>query len=175
MKFGVLGHLVLGLLAQGDQTGYELTRNFDITLANVWAASHSQIYPELAKLEAAGLIRKAETGPRGSQRYAIEPAGRDELADWLANSAPGDSPRAERMARVFFLGLLPPERALAYLAEQEQAHRAKLARYEAYAEECKIDDPSQRWFRVALEAGIRTERAMADWAAWSVKTLQENP
>ncbi len=75
MKIGVLGHLLLGMLSFGEKTGYELTREFEESLANVWAASHSQIYPELAKLEAAGLIRKSEAGPRGSQRYAIEPAG----------------------------------------------------------------------------------------------------
>ena len=174
MKIGVLGHLILGLLAQGDQTGYELTRNFDTTLANVWAASHSQIYPELAKLESAGFILKAEAGPRGSQRYALAPAGRAEVEDWLAHTAPSDSPRAERMARVFFLGMLAPDRAVTYLAEQEQLHRARLARYRAYAGECSIDRAETRWFRIALEAGIRSETALAEWAAWAIEALSKD-
>ena len=75
MTPGVLGHLLLGLLSRSEQTGYELTRAFDTTLKNVWGASHSQIYPELAKLEGRGLIRKTTAGPRGSQRYAVTAEG----------------------------------------------------------------------------------------------------
>lgn len=176
MKIGVLGHLLLGMLTFGEKTGYELTREFEGSLANVWAASHSQIYPELAKLEGAGLIRKADAGPRGSQRYAIEEAGRTAVTTWLAETAPGDSPRSERMARVFFLGMLPPARAAHYLAEQEKQFRAGLAHYEAIAEMMPpLDNLEWRWSRIAVEAGIRTERALAEWAAWAIEALGEDP
>ena len=172
MKAGVLGNILLGLLTEGERTGYELTRDFDVTLANVWGASHSQIYPELAKLEAADLIRKTEAGPRGSQRYAITLAGETAVRTWLAETRPGDNPRAEWMVRVFFLGLLPPDQAAAYLADQQQQHAAKLERYRAYAEDCSLDDPATRWSRVALEAGMRFESAMADWAAWAIAEVE---
>jgi DNA-binding PadR family transcriptional regulator len=172
MKVGVLGHLLLGLLAAGEKTGWELTSEFDTSLANVWAASHSQIYPELAKLEGGGLIRKTDTGPRGSQRYAITESGRSTVTAWLADTEPGDSLRSERLARVFFLGMLPQARAAAYLAEEERRHRAKLARYLAFAAECPLDDDATRWDRIALEAGIRAETALAEWAAWAHEQLQ---
>src|SRR5438093_632739 len=48
-----LRHALLGLLADHPMTGYDLTRTFDRSLANVWPASHSQIYPELARLSGA--------------------------------------------------------------------------------------------------------------------------
>jgi DNA-binding PadR family transcriptional regulator len=175
LKIGVLGNVLLGLLAGGEQTGYELTRDFDVGLANVWAASHSQIYPELAKLEAAGLIRKTEAGPRGSQRYAITPAGETAVRTWLSETSPSDSPRTEWMVRVFFLGLLDPDRALAYLSAEQQRHEAKLERYRAFAGACSLDDPESRWSRIALEAGIRHEAAMADWAAWAIGEVQRTP
>jgi len=171
MKVGVLGNILLGLLTDGERTGYELTRDFDISLANVWGASHSQIYPELAKLAAAGLIRKTDAGPRGSQRYAITPAGETAVRTWLAETRPSQDPRAEWMVRVFFLGQVRPDEAAAYLADQQQLHAAKLERYRAYAAECSLDDPAERWSRVALEAGMRFESAMADWAAWAVAEL----
>jgi DNA-binding PadR family transcriptional regulator len=171
MKVGVLGHLLLGLLARGERTGWELTHEFDTSLANVWAASHSQIYPELAKLEGGGLIRKTDSGPRGSQRYAITESGRATVTTWLADTQPGDSPRAEHFARVFFLGMLPPARAAAYLAEEERRHQAKLARYLAIADLCPLDEDATRWDRIALEAGIRVERALAEWAAWAERQL----
>jgi PadR family transcriptional regulator, regulatory protein AphA len=175
MKFGVLGHLLLGLLASGERTGYELTRDFDVSLANVWAASHSQIYPELAKLEAAGLIRKTAAGPRGSQRYAITPDGESAVRTWLADTSPVDNPRTEWMVRVFFLGMLPPEQAQAYFDDQQRLHTAKVERYRSLAEHCPVDDPETRWQRIALEAGMRHESAMADWAAWAIGELQRTP
>lgn len=173
MKIGVLGHLLLGLLTAGERTGYELTGDFDTTLANVWAASHSQIYPELAKLEAASLIRKTAVGPRGSQRYAITETGRTAVAAWLAETTPGDAPRSERIARVFFLGMLQRETAAHYLAMQEKQHRATLARYNAFAEACPLEG-EWRFHRIALEAGIRAETALADWAAWAITALGED-
>ena len=173
MKIGVLGHLLLGLLTSGERTGYELTGDFDTTLANVWAASHSQIYPELAKLEAGGLIRKTEAGPRGSQRYAITDAGRTAVGAWLAGTTPVYSPRSERMARVFFLGLLPRDQAAQYLAQQERQHRANLARYRAYADACPLAG-EWRFHRIALEAGMRSETALAEWAAWAIEALGED-
>jgi DNA-binding PadR family transcriptional regulator len=172
MKIGVLGHLLLGLLSGGERTGYELTRDFDVSLANVWAASHSQIYPELAKLEAAALIRKTDAGPRGSQRYAITPAGSDAVRTWLSETSPVDNPRTEWMVRVFFLGLLAPEQAVAYFEEQQRMHASKVERYREYAEHCPVDDAATRWSRIALEAGIRHEAAMADWAAWAIAELK---
>jgi PadR family transcriptional regulator AphA len=172
MKVGVLGNLLLGLLTSGERTGYELTRDFDVSLANVWAASHSQIYPELAKLDAAGLIRKTEAGPRGSQRYAITPAGEAAVRTWLADSIPVDNPRSESMVRVFFLGLLEPQQAAAYFAVQQKVRAAKVERYKTYAEFCSLDDEGTRWSRIALEAGIRYESAMADWAAWAITEAQ---
>lgn len=174
MKIGVLGHLLLGLLTSGERTGYELTREFDISLANVWAASHSQIYPELAKLESAGLIRKTAAGPRGSQRYAITATGETAVRTWLSETSPIDSPRTESMVRVFFLGLLPPEKTIAYFEEQGRVHAANRERYRSYAQHCSIDDPATRWSRIALEAGIRHETAMADWAAWAIAELQRS-
>ena len=174
MTIGVLGHLLLGLLSDGERTGYELTRDFDTSLANVWGASHSQIYPELAKLEAEGLIRKTEAGPRGSQRYGITESGQAEVERWLAETAPADSPRSERMARVFFLGMLPKARAAGYLAEQERAHRAKLERYLDIAAMFPPKAEATHWNRIALEAGIRSERAMAEWAAWAIEALGED-
>lgn len=171
MKIGVLGNLLLGLLMNGERTGYELTREFDVSLANVWAASHSQIYPELAKLEAGGLIRKTAAGPRGSQRYAITTAGEAAVRTWLSETSPVDSPRTESMVRVFFLGLLPPNEAAGYFADQQRTHAERLERYRAYAAHCSVDDPETRWSRVALEAGMRVEAAMADWAAWAIDEL----
>jgi DNA-binding PadR family transcriptional regulator len=165
-RLSVLGHALLGLLSSGEMTGYELTREFDVSLANVWSAKHSQIYPELAKLQSDGLIRQTDAGPRGSKRYAATDEGREELRRWLSEPPESETLRSERLLRVFFLGAVPPGAAAAYLHEQSALHRKKLAAYEALAERMPAN-AEHRWNRVALEAGIRFERAMVDWAEWA--------
>ncbi|HEX3468484.1 MAG TPA: PadR family transcriptional regulator, partial [Candidatus Elarobacter sp.] len=86
MKVSTLGHALLGLLSAEPRTGYDLTAAFDLSLANVWSARHSQIYPELAKLQAAGLIEQTEAGPRGSKRYAATADGRAAVVRWLQDN-----------------------------------------------------------------------------------------
>ena len=90
-----LRHAVLGLLERRPSTGYELTRTFDTSLRASWHARHSQIYPELATLESAGLVEVVGRGPRRSKTYGITAAGRTELRRWLVEEEPDRSQRSE--------------------------------------------------------------------------------
>jgi len=176
VKVSTLGHALLGLLSIQPMTGYELTGAFDQSLANVWSARHSQIYPELAKLQAAGLIEQTEAGPRGSKRYAATSAGEAEVRRWLEGRPPGDTLRSERLLRVFFLWMLPPAEAAAYLRAEALRHRAQVARYEAIGDEIPVQrHPADRWGRIALEAGIRYERTMAEWAESAAAEIEREP
>ena len=49
-------------------------------MGNVWPAQHSQIYPELAKLAAEGLIAQTGEGARGRKVYETTPAASTTLA-----------------------------------------------------------------------------------------------
>ena len=73
---------LLAMLSADPKTGYELTGSFDRTVAYVWHAPHSQIYPELRRMEEAGLVEAEEVprGPRGTKRvYEVTDAGLAEL------------------------------------------------------------------------------------------------
>jgi DNA-binding PadR family transcriptional regulator len=86
-----LRYAALALLSAEPMTGYDLVQYFDATIGLVWAASHSQLYPELRRMEAEDLI-KAETLPRGTRaqkrRYSITDHGRAELARWISTPQP---------------------------------------------------------------------------------------
>ena len=53
----------LGLLAQQPGSGYDLLKRFEVSMANVWPATQSQLYGELNKLAGAGLIEASAVGP----------------------------------------------------------------------------------------------------------------
>jgi PadR family transcriptional regulator AphA len=167
-----LRHSLLGLLAEHPRTGYELTRLFDESLLNVWPASHSQIYPELAKLAADGLIRQTASGPRGKKVYSITPGGMEEMRAWL-RTEPDHSTRNPSFLRVFFLWLMEPEDALAFLEREVFEHEAKLREFEAKAA-LPVRDTSREWaFRLALDWGVRYEREMLEWNSWARRVIEE--
>lgn len=72
--------LVLGLLAQEAQHGYQLIRSFGEKSGGAYQPSPGVLYPMLALLEDMGLV--AETASEGSRRrFALTEAGAVELAD----------------------------------------------------------------------------------------------
>lgn len=78
---------ILGSLSTAPSSGYQLARLFDTGLGWFWSASHSQIYPELRRLEEAGLITGSVTtvGERLEKRvYSVTPQGLAELTAWVA-------------------------------------------------------------------------------------------
>src|SRR3954464_14236257 len=79
------GYVVLGMLRLGVRSGYDIKQLVDKSTRFFWAASYGQIYPELKKLEAAGLITGAADPQGGRQRRAYELTERGEqvLDDWL--------------------------------------------------------------------------------------------
>ena len=118
-----LRHAVLGLLADGPASGYDLLKMFDRSLAFVWPASQSQLYGELNRLADDGLIEVSNEGPRGRKDYAITDHGRAELEQWITDVEPDRIRRNEAMLRVFFLGTVGPEHAKAYLEREATVHK----------------------------------------------------
>lgn len=85
----VTSYALLGLLSFGDDlTGYELKQRADRTLRFYWVApAMSQVYSELRRLTAAGLVEA--TGDAASTRYRISGQGRVELRDWMQGQPAG--------------------------------------------------------------------------------------
>ncbi|MEV1004925.1 PadR family transcriptional regulator [Nonomuraea sp. NPDC050202] len=86
-----LRHALLAVLTAKPMTGYDLVKYFDGSVAFLWSAPHSQIYPELRRMERAGLV-DAQVVPRGDKAekriYSISEAGVEELQTWLGTLAP---------------------------------------------------------------------------------------
>jgi DNA-binding PadR family transcriptional regulator len=165
---GTLGHALLGVLAEGPRTGYSLVRHLAQSIAYAWPAGHSQVYPELARLREAGLIRETGSAPRGGRVYELTDAGLEEVRRWLRETEPSRTVRNEATLRLFFLWLLEPEEAEAYLRGEADSSRAALAEFETIAAQPDPDNPKTRAYRIALELGIRDARARLEWAEWSL-------
>jgi len=172
VRTSVLSRALLGLIAAEPMSGYGLARLFERTLARAWPARHPQIYPALAQLAEQGLLRVSDTGPRRRKTYAITQDGIAEVQRWLRDTAPDRTVRNESILRLFMLWLLESPEALAFLDEEIESHRQRLAAFE----QTLADDERQRrkhgiaqggvqfCASLALEWGIRYEREYIDWA-----------
>ena len=146
------------------RSGYDLARVFSVSMANVWPAQHSQIYPELAKLLADGLIRQTGEGPRGRRIYQTSPAGLAELRSWLRDAEPDYSIRHPAQLRVFCMWALPTEEALALLDRDRAEYVRHLAQIDHALALASTGRPaSSRASRLVIEFGRRFYALQIEW------------
>jgi PadR family transcriptional regulator, regulatory protein AphA len=167
-----LRYALIGLLAWRPSSGYELTKRFAVSMAHAWPVSHSQIYPELARLVSEGLIEQTEEGPRGRKTYAATPAGVAALREWMQSTEPVYDRRSEADLRDFFLWVIPPAEALAYLERCTNVYRGHLSELENIARTVDwTSDVQNRAMRLSLEKGMRNYRMLIEWADWATEEI----
>ncbi|MBG0813488.1 PadR family transcriptional regulator [Planomonospora sp. ID82291] len=160
---------LLGLLtASGPASGYDLTKRFESSVNHAWHAGHSQIYPELAKMAAEGLVTVGEEGPRGRKTYTVTEEGSRLLHDWLVTKENFRPVRDEGALRAFLLPLLEPEESVALLRREAEAYAARLAGLEAL---WQVKQGSG-FGTYALDLGIRQLRMMRDWAGETADRIE---
>lgn len=122
--------VILGMVRLGRRTGYDIKSLVDNSTRFFWAASYGQIYPELKRLEEAGLITAAEpAGGRRRTEYELTEEGEEALHDWLTSEEePLFELRDEGMLKLFFADALRPEETVAQLERTQARHRRAAAR-----------------------------------------------
>jgi len=129
-------YAILGLLAIGEWTTYELAQQMQRSLRNFWPRAERRIYDEPKLLFAHGLAkaRTEYTGRRPRTVYAITPEGRTALRAWLAQPGAGPSLEFEALLKVFLAdhgdkqALLANLRGIRAWAEDEHRRGTQLVR-----------------------------------------------
>ncbi|WP_328797450.1 PadR family transcriptional regulator [Lactiplantibacillus plantarum] len=126
-----LQFIILGLLNQQPLTGYVLTKAFDDEIGEFWQAQHSQIYPQLKRLEEQGYVTHEITvsGEKLEKKlYHITATGRQLLHEWISVGTPDlTATKDEFILKLYFIQTDRDPRLLAMLQEQLTLHTAKLA------------------------------------------------
>ncbi|GHH93601.1 PadR family transcriptional regulator [Streptomyces capillispiralis] len=171
-----LPHAILTALLEKPSSGLELTRRFDKSIAYFWSATHQQIYRELGKLEAEGLIRAlpSDQPARGQKReYEVLPAGRDELARWTAASQDPKPLRDVTLLRLRAAAVVGTTGLEADLRRHRELHERQLATYLEIEQRDfppGKDGPEDRLRHLVLRAGIDLETF---WTQWLDHALSE--
>ncbi len=122
-----LKYALLGLLAESPKYGYEIKRQFEGALGNVWSVSYGQLYPTLRRLSETGWVtKKTEPGMKAAEKniYSITEKGRKKLDEWLLKPVRSTyKVKDEFTLRFLFFNKLSPQNVLEYL----KAHRSTMA------------------------------------------------
>jgi PadR family transcriptional regulator, regulatory protein AphA len=113
--------LCLGVLTEGDKTGYEIKRCFEDSFSHFFGASFGSIYPALAELTRQGLVtcRSVEQDRRPDKKvYSVTPEGRRALVGELLATPPRHKVRSEFLVLIYFAHLLPPEHVARIIDER---------------------------------------------------------
>lgn len=172
-----LSYVLLAHLARRPATGYDLARALERPLGYFWTARHSQIYPELAKLEAVGHVEATDIpggpGPRTKREYRLTDAGREHLVEWLLKPGAPAPVRDEQGLRMYALWLLDRDDARAVIAA-ERAHRVeRKAVFVAELERLGTPKPDEPTFGgyIASESGVRFAQMRIEWCDWVLSLL----
>ena len=178
-----LSYAILGLLARESLSGYDLTNRMRDRVGFFWEARHSQIYPELGRLEKRGLVthRVVEQRNRPDKKvYTITDAGLEALREWVVEPAALRPTRDELILKAYSLWLADPEGALALFREQARRHEEQLLRYaeigtwmeKEWGRELEQVSSPRFASYAALQRGLGQERGYVDWCRWVVKRLE---
>ncbi len=146
--------VVLGMLEQTDEaTPYQLKRFAQVSVFNIWAVPHTQLYTECERLAEAGLLaeRREHTGRR-RRFYSLTSSGRKALEKWRAEPTGEFREMRDPGSVKLFFGADPGPLATA----QVEAHRRKL---DEVRQAQKIPDLPPG-MRLALELGAGQQRAL---------------
>lgn len=177
-----LGYALLTLLVGKPLSGYDLAQRMKKPISFFWHARHSQIYPELARLEELGHVTHEviEQVERPHKKiYTITPSGYESLRDWVTGPTEITRDRSEIVLKAYVIWMADPHKALTLFQEHTQLHVERLAQYERdyatllrmYPLPIPFDSP-QFGNYATLRKGIGYEREYIDWCRWMVEQLE---
>ncbi|MER6970503.1 PadR family transcriptional regulator [Nocardioides sp. NPDC000445] len=125
---------LLALLTSRPMTGYDVSKQFSQSVAHVWHAPDSQIYPELNRMERDGLLESAVVpwGKKGTKKeYAVTEAGIAAFREWMDSPIEIRRQREPAYLKAAYLEWAEPGAARAELEQFRDHWTEHLAMLEA--------------------------------------------
>ena len=175
---------ILATLLDGEASGYDLAKGFDASVANFWMATPQQLYRELDRMSAEGLIeaRLVEQDRRPNKRlYSLTDAGRKALLEFTEVPPKPGAIREDLLVQIQAVDSGNIEAVRAALAELLEWATAKLARYRrgqdhllaGRTEDAYLAEADRIGPYLTLLRGIRFEEENIDWASRALAVIEQ--
>jgi len=179
-----LRHAVLAALLDEELSGYQLTKAFDMGVANFWHALPQQLYAELAKLEQDGLIagREVVQDARPNKRlFQVTPAGLAELERFAATATKPSFIRDDLLVKAQTADHVDTGALIAQLTERAVFAKGKIALFDELLRKMRGDRSEEEFLRhgerigpyLTCLRGLAFEQGNRDWCERVVTVLRE--
>ncbi len=169
-------YVILGLLSEGNLTGYEMKKIIDIRFSFFWNESYGQIYPQLKRLAREGLIgMEAEAaGKRKKITYSLTDPGKRELVEWLREPAEKESVRFELLLKMYFSNLVDAGIIKTQVKDFMENHVKQLKILDLFQKELESipDDGNHRDILRIIDFGQRVYKAYIEWCGETIDYLE---
>ncbi|MCX4538955.1 PadR family transcriptional regulator (plasmid) [Streptomyces sp. NBC_00841] len=179
-----LRHAVLAALLDGEYSGYQLAKAFDVGVANFWHALPQQLYAELTKLEKEGLVagRQVVQETRPNKRlFRVTDAGRAELEKFAAAVPKPSFIRDELLVKVQVADRIGTAPVIEQLEERASAAEAKIELLGELLRRMRGDADEEEFLRrgerigpyLTCLRGLAFEQEHRDWCLRIAAVLKE--
>jgi DNA-binding PadR family transcriptional regulator len=171
--------VLLGLLTVEPMSGYDLGQAIRDSIGFFWNESYGQIYPNLKRMAAAGLVTaktERQKGKPDRQVYTITTQGRVHLKKWLAVAPQPEVPRNELLLKLFFGTQAGPETVIGYVERMARTEDAFLEKFKQIERDLikEMDRyPDAPYWRMAVRFGQLELEAHLRWAEETLKALRK--
>jgi DNA-binding PadR family transcriptional regulator len=178
-KTGTTEYAVLGMLALGPGSGYDLKKRIEGSVAHFWSESYGQIYPILARLASRKLVERRlerQKGKPDRSVYSITAEGRERLGAWLAEPAHEQAFRSELLLKLFFGRHRPVAENIRHV---ERFRERQLALKRGYADSERDllreqrSHPDLPYWLITLRFGQSRANALLRWSEQTLETLEQ--
>jgi PadR family transcriptional regulator, regulatory protein AphA len=153
--------VALGVLAEGERSGYDLLKRVESSVGHIWSPAKSQLYAVLPRLVESGLARRRmvrQTSRPDKQLYRLTPAGKQAVRAWLEHASPRSFD--ELMLKLFFAKLVPRSSLRRQLEDFRETQVEQLER-----------KPQSRYGYLTLRYGLALMPCRLDWIDQALKEL----
>jgi DNA-binding PadR family transcriptional regulator len=181
-----LRHAVLAALLEGEASGYQLAKRFDVSVANFWSATPQQLYRELDRLEADGRVRArlVRQQRRPDKRvFTLTDAGREELHRFTGVPAKPVAMRDELLVKLQAVDVGDVHAVTKDLVARLDRAHAKLALYDRLLDDM-LDGRSEDAYELeaarigpylTLMGGRMYEQTNIRWCTVALEVLSSRP
>lgn len=175
-----LGYAILSILIGKPCSGYELASS----LESIWPARHSQIYPQLSRMEEQGFVVSQtiqQHGKPNKKVYSVTEQGQELLTSWV-NEEPSDPVvRDEFLIKKNSIWLSDQESAERLLHDRIKKLNKKIGSQEKQISTIQqdIEDDeeyiaSEQFGRYMLiNRGLRLQKEELEWCKWALNLVSK--
>ena len=149
----------LGMLTDGEASGYDLKKEFESSFAHFFAAGYGSIYPALNSLARDGLVECRHVPQEGKpdrKVYRITDLGREHLLAALADPSPSHKVRSEFLATMCFAHLMTKGQVETVLDNRVKDAERYLEMFKELETSCMHDWPQGAKFVLGFGKAMMT-------------------